>query len=630
MGKFFRMISPVDIFKEHIIKNKPLPNLYEEFNCRLVYWPILLSFPLKYTEDRVELHKFRAALMLAGTIIFFLIGFKLSGIAGGVLASAFWTSTPILNYWGHFFMTENPSFIFLAAGFLFLLYSDRFFLASFLGGILIGIAGLTRFTTLAIAIPAPLIIIAVFFHPFKRRSFQITGELAKAFSGFCFIILPYLIFTWWLFRNPLVPFISARSAVNNFLVNDNLYYIKNLWLESGFFLKAGTLLSFSTPIIMGLGIMFRKIIKDSKLNDIQEEKKQSILKLIHSKIKPINYIRIFSSALIYYSIIIFSLIITSAIYLAYISNVPHKLPRYLMGAIIPLILVSSCGLGSLESLFLNLFRYLGNSILHGFKKINKKNSIKKILPVVACSFGLIGTTIIFFNLTFNLWQYQMNRSFDVPYIINKNAEKELIKKGDQTSLKRLQPEYLQWKESINARLSKPGQTGIDDTDYHSGRYRTIIKYLNENAKADEVFYVDRLNQTPFTPAYTELPTMYIESAYNNTIEQLIKKGELSYRGYVLINNDANNDIYKENGEFYVRSLNKIQIKSNKKFKFIKNFGFESLYFFDGKSFDYKFGTKKRIQRLYSKNFAKTPKQSNKSKKSFFREIKSTLSNLFQF
>src|SRR4030042_2123404 len=117
MGKYFRTISPVKIFTDYILQNKKIPKLYNEFNCRLIYWPIILSFPLKYTEDRIELHKFRAWFLTIGTIIFFLIGFKLGGITGGVVSSAFWIGTPIINYWGHFFMTENPSFVFIAAGY---------------------------------------------------------------------------------------------------------------------------------------------------------------------------------------------------------------------------------------------------------------------------------------------------------------------------------------------------------------------------------------------------------------------------------------------------------------------------------------------------------------------------------
>lgn len=612
MGKYFRTISPVSIYTDHIFMNKPIPEIYHEFNCRMVYWPMILSVPLTFTESRIDLHIFRAIFLALGTLIIFFLGFKLTGITGGIIASAFFVGIPLLNYWGHFLMTETPSLIFLICGYLFLLYSKDIGIASFLGGILLGIAGLTRFTTMALIFPAPFIIMANFFHPFKRKNFQVLGELAKTFAGFCLAVSPYLVFTGWMFKNPFFPFLSARSAVDNFPVDDTLYYIKNLWVEVGPFVRVGAVLGLFAPIILSFTMVIKKFLKDIHnhlqiFNKIREKtfKGFKLSEFLKRKNFIFRYLKVFFSGIVYYALIILPLIFITSIYLIYVSNIPHKLPRYLMGALVPVIIIASIGYGAFEPFVIYVFRFFGNVFLTKKFKRSKKTKLKKNIYFAGWFIGFFISISILIFLSYFIWNHTMNRPFNFVYKIKKEAIDKLKKNDDEISILRLQPEHISWKESIAERLQKvkndPAK-GIDDTNYYGKFSFKIIEYLNKKLKHDEVFYVDRFNRPPFTPAYAEVPCMYIDNYVNKSVTSLIRKGEMPYKGYLLINRDPNDDIFKEDNKIYFRSLNKIEIKNNKKFKYIKRFGNQELYYYSkGKPFPYEFGTKTRISKLYEKN-----------------------------
>jgi|GEM_PF-4255444 len=636
MGKYFRTISPVKIYKDHIFKDKPIPDIYNEFNCRMIYWPIILSFPLKYSEDRIALHKFRAVLMAIGAIIFFLIGLKLCGVSGGIIASAFWIGTPLLNYWAHFFMTESPSLLFISAGYLFLFFADRSTFSSFFGGLFLGIAMMTRFTSVILLLPAPVILIAVYFNPFKRKSFQILGELAKSFVGLMLAILPYFIFTWWMFGNPFRPFLAAKYAVNNRLVDDPLYYVRNLWIEGGIFIRKGAVIALFSPLILALSWVFRKIIKDIKRHPIFFKifEKHLIKKI---RLRPIykisrlffRYLRVFIRGILFYSIIITILIVTTSIYLIVISDIPHKLPRYLMGALIPVIIISAIGLGVLEPLLLHFIRLLGTIFLSNFKKINKIKILKYVLIPVWLALVLSGILAVY-KITNHIWQKTMNRPFYVWYEVDEDAVKKLRREKDITSILRLQPENVSWKQSIAERLNDVAndpEKGIDKTNYYGRFSMSILEYLNKTLKHDEVFYVDRHNLTPYTPAYAEVPCIYIDYTYNYSLYTIMSKF-MPYKGYVLVSRDVNDDIWEEEGEIAVRTLNRIAIEATGRFRLVRKFGGLNLYYYNGKSFPYKFGTKDRIARIYKNDKDTKINEAKKNDKKDAKKEKSILQKLF--
>ena len=71
MGKYFRIFSPITLFKDYLLKDKAIPPLYHEFHSRASYWSYILSFPMKHSIDIEYLHHFRALFLAIGTLIFF-------------------------------------------------------------------------------------------------------------------------------------------------------------------------------------------------------------------------------------------------------------------------------------------------------------------------------------------------------------------------------------------------------------------------------------------------------------------------------------------------------------------------------------------------------------------------------
>ncbi|MBN2444184.1 MAG: glycosyltransferase family 39 protein [Spirochaetales bacterium] len=603
MAKYFRLFSPVTLFKDYLIPGKAIPPVYHEFHSRAIYWSYFLSLPMKFSTDVEFLHIFRALFLTMGTLIFFFIGHKLGGITGGVVASAFWIGTPILNYWGKFFMTGIPSLVFIAAGYLFLLYSDRWRLSALLGGFFIGIGAFTRFTTILIAFPAPFFILATYFNPFKRKNYQLTGELAKSLAGFVFGTLPFLAFSGLLYRNPLQPFNAARSAVNNYPADDPGYYIRNIWVEVGPLMKIGALLSIIAVVILAVSWGFKQIA----LNE--NKRKTPLLHLV-------SFPKGFVSGILYYGIILVSLILAASIYLMGVTAIPHKLPRYIIGAVVPLIIIASIGFGAFEKLVLQFVRIplqritdsINKVFINAAKKIKtisisgefnkiKKSiirfylSIKKVhissffyayhyknVPlyfnnlikyfqkklrflfsiwiILGAALILIISLGIFYlkEIPINVWNYTMNRSFDFKYIIPEDVAKKTLRH----SLRRLQPEYnfasmtyegISWDMSINEKLAlieKDPEKGYSTLKYLYNSYLDLFAELNALMKPTEVYYIDRISNIPFTPGYISKACIWLDDfhQYGYSLSTLIRKGFFPYQGYVVVHKDPGEEFFK--------------------------------------------------------------------------------------
>jgi hypothetical protein len=607
MGKYFRLFPPVSLFKDYILKGKSIPPVYHEFHSRAVYWSYVLSFPMKHSVNVEYLHNFRALFLAIATLVFFFIGHKLAGFTGGVVAAAFWIGTPILNYWGKFFMTGVPSLAFIAAGYLFLLYSDRNRLSSLLGGLFIGIGAFTRFTTILLAFPAPFIIMANFFNPFKRKNYQIVGELAKTLAGFVFGTLPFLVFSAFLYRNPLQPFYAARSAVNQAPADDPGYYIRNIWIEGGLPLKIGALLSIAGVFILALSWALKQVSVNEK-----KGKKPQLLFAYFPKS--------FVSGLLYYGIILVSLILTTAIYLMGVTNIPHKLPRYIMGGIVPLIIIAAMGFGALEKLILQFLRIplhritasfnsfmitlarklriisppgllkrIKNKILCFYIRLKREDIssfiwlfyyenilrfLKKAGPWCQKRFRSICSIWFLISILFlvifgisiqmlqkiprDVWDYTMNRTHDFSYSI----PADVIKKTASHVARRLQPEYnhatttpagIAWDMSINEKLrliDEDPEKAYSTLQYLYNSYIELYRELNSLMKPTEVLYVDRLLLIPFTPGYIEKASIWINDhiQYGYSLQTLINRGYFPYHGYVVVHKYAGNEFFKNDDE----------------------------------------------------------------------------------
>ena len=96
-------------------------------------------------------------------------------------------------------------------------------------------------------------------------------------------------------------------------------------------------------------------------------------------------------------------------------------------------------------------------------------------------------------------------------------------------------------------MNRDNDLAFDETDYYGKFYRNLLKYLDQKIKDDEVLYVDIFNNTPFTPAYANFPCILIDSPYNVSVNRLINKRKIYYKGYVLVHKDPNEDLfYDEN------------------------------------------------------------------------------------
>jgi hypothetical protein len=662
MGKYFRTLSPIDLFKDYILQDKKIPEMYHEFESRMIYWPIILAGPLSQSEDRVYLHIFRAIFLAAGSLVFFLLGRKLAGISGGVVAAAFWVGTPLLNYWGHFLMTEAPSFVFIAMAWLLLLYSDKSRWAAIGGGMFLGLAAFTRFTTIVLILPAPFFILAAWLHPFRRRAFQFMGELGKTLGGFSLTTVPYLVFTALLFKNPLKPFQSARYAVGQSgIVDDPDYYVRNLWIEAGPIMRTGTMLAIAAPVIIAISLALLHLARSKKATDSKPElttgdrtsiNDKTSEQVNHDEIQKIS-IRLkqkllswkmgvtaftktpvvttgvaFSRGVLYYAIIVVSLIITASIYLYGVSDITHKLPRYLTGALIPFIILVAIGFGAFEKLLTAITRFTWSRFVYNKESgIRKSKSGKRPLTAITI---IVGLTLIaalpITHLTHDIWSQTMNRPFNTRYDIPEEIMKSI---PSRMSALRVQPELLSWKESIEDRLQKVAvskEYGIDDTTYYGRFPYKLITWMDENAKHDEVLYTDSQTMPPFTPAWTQVPCMFINKPWGHSIKSLERSGELPYKGYVLVNNDASSDYRTIKGKRYRRSISKEEISRHNQFKRIKRFGGYIIYYYNGgKPFPWKYGTKERIKQLYPADW-KEPNYDGADEKT--DESVSTASRLF--
>ncbi|MCG8570991.1 MAG: hypothetical protein MJB14_12700 [Spirochaetes bacterium] len=617
MAKYFRTISPLKIIKDYSLQNEKPPPLYQEFDYRMIYWPLILSIPYQTSDDITFLYQFNAFLLSLGTLIFMLLAFRLGGISGAVCAAAFWIGTPLINYWGHFFMSENPSFIFIALGYFCLLFTSKSRLSAILGGFFIGFGAFIRFTSIILIFPAPFLILAVYFYPEKRKNFQLLGEGGKLLIGFVLATFPLLLFNTLLSDNPLQPFFAARSNVENFPVKDPFYYLRNLWLEIGPEGTKGAKNLILFPFVIAIGHTLARIRSFYQKNR-----------------KVVWYIKDYFFFVLYYFIIIAAFLITSTLYHYGISDVPHKLPRYMMGGLIPVFILAAITFSMAEKVLYQTFLLLIKLVTNNFNQFTlflqkqiKKNyllMIKKETPDItqhlfqkyhsltkknifislSCwlmIFVLIGFFFLISMIPGNVWQNTMDRPFYLEYQV---PDKVLASLKDQpkSRITRLQPEYNKWELSINERFSniqKDSNKQYDQTQYLQDAYISLFQYLNQHMKANEVLYVDFETKIPFTPAYVEGPTILIEKMYNYSLKSLIKLNQLPYKGYCIgFSTPALEYFTLKNGKTIFRSIRNNDLKKHPDFKFIKKFGYINLYYYrKGKDFPWFFGSQERREFL---------------------------------
>lgn len=234
-----------------------------------------------------------ALLGALGVLIIFLIGKKVYNEKVGLLAVAIFALSPFLIKNSNLIMADVPVATLLGVSFYFALFRDKKWMI-FLSGLFLGLSILMKFIAVAII---PVFII---YYLMYREELDINKILFFG-AGFLIAMTPYFIWNQIKFGNIISPLIRESQMVS---VRDapTFFYFYNLQNI------------FTYLIIIGLALwLVNLIIKFRKKEDLD--------------------IRI---ALIFTIWII--------VFLAYLTQTPHKLLRFLIPISIPIILLASKGI----------------------------------------------------------------------------------------------------------------------------------------------------------------------------------------------------------------------------------------------------------------------------------------------
>ncbi|MFC1666158.1 ArnT family glycosyltransferase [Nanoarchaeota archaeon] len=223
-------------------------------------------------------------------VVIFLIGKKIYDFKVGLIGALISGFLPFLIRNSNYLLTDIPVIAFMGFSFYFALFKGKKnFL--FLSGIFFGLAVLMKFTAILLFL---IIIVYLFFNK----------ESWKNLFIFCFgislILIPYFIWCFFQFGNPLNPFIVGPSLVAD--KNESLFFYFSNFIEA-------------FNYIVGIGLIFWIINLIINL----KRKKKIFLKE--------EYFLLFWIFL----------------FLIYLTKVPHKELRYILPITIPIILLASRG-----------------------------------------------------------------------------------------------------------------------------------------------------------------------------------------------------------------------------------------------------------------------------------------------
>ncbi|HXG58175.1 MAG TPA: glycosyltransferase family 39 protein [Thermoanaerobaculia bacterium] len=286
---------------------------FDELALRPPMLSLLIAAVFTIRHDVVAASVLVAALGALGVLFSYLLGARLQDRATGLLAAFLLAVLPYAVTASHWIITDVPAatFLIVAIHLLFVAAGrDDPFLYT-LSGVAFGVAILTRFTS---AVPA--LIVPLFFlmrmAPARRMGFVAAGMAS--------LIAPYLAWCHLRFGFFLTPFIRASRAVSD-RVGDATYYFRNFteiyppFVVTGLVLWAAVLLFRVRPFFvreprsLSVGVRIR----------IEENLGRSLRS---------------ADGILLLSVIVF---------LACISAVPHKEPRYLLPIAGPVLLLSAHG-----------------------------------------------------------------------------------------------------------------------------------------------------------------------------------------------------------------------------------------------------------------------------------------------
>lgn len=216
---------------------------------RPVIWPLILGFFWKLNLNPIIFGQITTIIFSIGIItITYLIAVNIFDKKTALISSLFLSLFPTYFLFTNILHTEIPAAFFTITGIYFFIKKKHN-----LAGLLLGIAFMTRFFQIFLIIP----IFLVLFYSFYRKRVSIQ-KLASFSIFFLLPIIPYLALNYFLYNNPLHPFLLQAYMTQNtgFIFHQPFsFYFINLIMEN-------VLVLFG---LIGLFAIFKKPSKNSML-----------------------------------------------------------------------------------------------------------------------------------------------------------------------------------------------------------------------------------------------------------------------------------------------------------------------------------------------------------------------------
>ena len=177
---------------------------------RPLVWPSILGFFSLFETNALYAGKVLQTFFSLGIVLTtFFIGKKVFNESTALLAALFVAVSPTLLFFNTVPMTAIPSTFFCVLGIFFLLKKKN--LAA---GFFIGLATMTRFLQVFVLLPLVLYVIYCYIRK-KVEMKTVIPAVLSFLSGFLIITLPYLILNYFLYSNPIEPFLLQVFLTEN-------------------------------------------------------------------------------------------------------------------------------------------------------------------------------------------------------------------------------------------------------------------------------------------------------------------------------------------------------------------------------------------------------------------------------
>jgi len=193
--------------------------------ARPLVWPLVLGFFWIMGGKALLLGSLlTTALSAASIYILYLLIKELVGKKAALLFSLLFALNTVLIFYSNKVLTDIPAMFFTLLSVWFLVNKNK----AFSSGTLIGIAALTKFTSV---IFIPILLIGIYL----RKKNKIRDAVLLS-SGSIWVLLPYLLINQLVYHNFLYPLIKGQELINTVVGNyycptGKLFLLGNIFLE---------------------------------------------------------------------------------------------------------------------------------------------------------------------------------------------------------------------------------------------------------------------------------------------------------------------------------------------------------------------------------------------------------------